>query len=553
MTTLSRMKQHGRRRHLSAAILISVLTLAADGAAQEARGPAAQAVEASGEGGIPGPPPVLWGLAQNGAALGLGLSFPVDPVSLRPVPTPVALPPAPQEDEQWRDAWGQPRNMGLAVVEAWMGNFLPWVINELVPGRASLRISQLSPRSWWRNLEEGWEWDDNAFQVNHFAHPFQGNIYFNAARSNGYGYWHGLLFATAGSFTWECCGETHFMSINDWANTSLGGAAVGEVLYRTSSRILDNQATGAERFFREAAAFVMNPNRGFTRLVTGNATRVYDNPIDPLDYQTPGGHVHFSSGVRGGNSTRTAKGPQRDESLPAHGFIDIEVNSGTPAELDRGKPFDYFTFVTQVNLIRGRGLGELLIQGNLWHKDLSETESSVSKLVVVQDFEYNNNSSFEQGGQGVSLMYYRRSQLSERNALALHGSATWTILGGVRSEMAGLADVEGIRERFREYDFGLGPGVRVGAEWTWNGQRLFEGSYRAQFLETVNGSTKEGLGSDHLTQLIRLRAMVPFEVAGFGLGADYELYLRRSNFEFADVGRVNQQAGIWQIFARWTG
>ena len=33
-----------------------------------------------------------------------------------------------------------------------------------------------------------------------FAHPFQGNIYYNSARGNGFNYWQGLLFAAAGSY-----------------------------------------------------------------------------------------------------------------------------------------------------------------------------------------------------------------------------------------------------------------------------------------------------------------------------------------------------------------
>jgi len=450
------------------------------------------------------------------------------------------------------DAWGQPRNFGLAAAEAFLGNGLPWTFNELVPGRQALLISQISPRSWWRNVEQGWEWDDNAFQVNHFAHPFQGNIYFNSARSNGYGFWTALAFATAGSFHWECCGETHFMSVNDWVNTALGGAAVGEMLYRTSSRILDNRATGTERVLREAAAFVLTPTRSFTRLVTGTAARVYDNPESAWDRRPPGSSSSFVLGMRGADSRRTARGGTLEETLEPHGFFDIELRSGDLGGLERNRPFDYFRLSTQVNFIRGRGLGVLRIRGNLWHRDLTKTEGTDAKLVLMQDFEYENNSAFEQGGQGVSFLYHRESRPWEGDTMAWWAGPSWMILGGVKSELAFAAEVEGIRERFREYDFGIGPGARVGYEWRRNSRPLLEASYRAQFLATLNGSARDGLGSSHTLQILRLRAMLPWRVAGFTLGADYEFFHRRSDFELADIGVVTQNTGIWQTFVSWS-
>jgi hypothetical protein len=473
--------------------------------------------------------------------------------SLRPQPPspPPFLGSQPQ-DSVWTDAWGQPKNPGLAVAEAFLGNFLPWLFNETVPSRQELLISQVSPRSWWRNLRQGWEWDDNAFQVNHFAHPFQGNIYFNAGRSNGFGYWGSLLFATAGSFHWECCGETHFMSINDWVNTSLGGAAVGEVLYRTSSRILDNEARGTERVLREVGAFLLNPSRGATRLLTGTAGRVYENPRDPLDHRPPVGGTELVLGLRGATSIRRARGGELREGLDTHGYIDAEVRSGTLSDIDRGKPFDVHSLKAQFNFIRGRALGEFAIQGNLWHRPLARRDSVAATLVLVQDFEYENNPAFEQGGQGVSLLYARRSALSGRDVLTWHAGPTWTILGGVKSELAFLAEVEGIRERFREYDFGIGPGLRAGYTWQRDGRTVLQMSYRGRLLATLNGSSGKDFGSDHLIQIVRARAILPWRIAGLGVGADYELFHRRSDFDIDDIGVVNQRTGIWQTFLSWS-
>jgi hypothetical protein len=456
--------------------------------------------------------------------------------------------PGPLAQEEWTDAWGQPKNAGLAAAGAFLANFLPWALNEFIPGRADLKISQLSPRSWWRNLETGWQWDDNAVSVNFFAHPYQGSLYYNAARSNGYGYWTGLAVAAAGSFHWECCGETHYMSVNDWVNTSFGGAAVGEVLYRLSSMVLDNQATGKERLGREAAAFVLAPTRGFTRMVSGNTRRVYENPSNPRDRVPEQVQTMVTVGIRGAESTRSARGGDLDEAFDPHGFLEVDVTSGRLASLDRQKPFDYFTVSSQINLIKGRAIGELRIHGSLWHRTLSESENTTSKLLLMQDFDYEDNPAFERGGQAFSLLHHQERRFSPDNVLTWGVGGGWTLLGGVRSELGLLSEVEGIRERYREYDFGTGPNAYLQSSWDRNGTTAVRGSYRAEFLKTLNGSSGEGFGSSHLVQTLELRGVVPNLVRGVGIGADYRFSYRRSDFDFVDIGLVTQRAHQWKFF-----
>jgi hypothetical protein len=64
-------------------------------------------------------------------------------------------------------------------------------------------------RAWSRNLRLGWEWDEDAFPTNMFAHPYHGGLYFNAARSNGLDYFRAVPVAFFGSWTWENFGETY--------------------------------------------------------------------------------------------------------------------------------------------------------------------------------------------------------------------------------------------------------------------------------------------------------------------------------------------------------
>lgn len=448
-------------------------------------------------------------------------------------------------DSAWTDAWGQSRNFGLASAELLLSNVLPWAFNEIVPHRAELKISQISPTSWWHNFEKGFSWDDNAFQVNQFAHPYQGNMYFNSARGNGYNYWVGLLFAGTGSLMWECCGETHRMSINDWYNTTLGGAAVGEVFYRWSSMVLDNTARGSERAWREVGAFLLNPTRGFSRLLYGNSSRVYANPEHPSDRIPERLENILSAGVRVVGDGRIS------DETEVHGFLSMQMIAGSLLSLDRQRPYDYFSVAVQINGRQEDGLGLLRIRGNLWYKTLTDTETANAKLAIVQDFEYENNDAYQFGGQGASLMYIRRNQLGDRTSLEWNAAATFMPMAAVNSEFAILADVAGIRERLREYDFGSGLGTRATVMFARDGYRWLEANYRLQYLNTLNGSNRNGRDADHLLQMLGLRAFIPLGIGRWGVGAEYQLFLRDSYFDFENFGEVHQRVPQWQFFLTW--
>ena len=49
--------------------------------------------------------------------------------------------------------------------------------------------AKVSPDTWKANLQAGLQWDDNEFEVNQFFHPYQGGMYFSAARVHGLNFW----------------------------------------------------------------------------------------------------------------------------------------------------------------------------------------------------------------------------------------------------------------------------------------------------------------------------------------------------------------------------
>ena len=83
-------------------------------------------------------------------------------------------------------------------------------------------------------------------------------------------------------------GEVWAPSPNDLANTTLGGITLGEMLFRFSSLTLDNEATGSNRVVREVGAGLINPVRGFNRLVRGEDRPDLGDPARLAPHPDPG-------------------------------------------------------------------------------------------------------------------------------------------------------------------------------------------------------------------------------------------------------------------------
>ena len=137
-----------------------------------------------------------------------------------------------------------PTRFWAGAAELMVVQFVPWGFTKWVTHG---EWSNISFRTWSDNLKFSWQWDNNKFNNNQFAHPYHGSLYYNAGRANGYDFWHSAPWAFGGSLMWELFGEVWAPAPNDLANTTLGGITLGEMLFRFSSLVLDNRATGGNR------------------------------------------------------------------------------------------------------------------------------------------------------------------------------------------------------------------------------------------------------------------------------------------------------------------
>ena len=448
-----------------------------------------------------------------------------------------------QENDPKLDAWGAKRSFGMAVGETMLSNLVPWAFNEFI---RDAPFSQVNPTSWVHNFEAGMGWDDNHFSTNQFAHPYQGSMYFNSARANGFNFWQSAPWAFAGSIKWECCGETHLMSVNDFVNTGMGGMALGEMIYRTSSLVLDNQATGSERAWNEFWGFVLSPLRGFNRLVTGRSRRVYDNPTDPLDHRPVFLANRLHAGVRGFAQNAGFTDPKYKA------FLNLEYLYGSPFSIERNKPWEFFILNAQINFGDTKALGKLNIHANLFHKDLGERGRDRHRFMVLQHFDYVNNSAYELGGQSVGAGVLSTWELGEPGNWRLFtlGEGIFWPMVAVSSEFAYAAEIPGTRENLRSYDYGLGAGARVGTAIIKDQTRIVDLLYSVNYVNTLNGSVANGSDSWHIIHSALVRTLIPVKEE-WALGFDYELFLRHSYFSTPEFEDQNQRSPQLRAFVSW--
>lgn len=343
------------------------------------------------------------------------------------------------------------------------------------------------------NLKSGFYWDNDQLGTNMFMHPYHGNLYYNSARSRGYNYWESGLFALGGSAMWELFMENEHPSINDIIATPVGGLALGEVFYRASDMILDDRKRGGERTKREILAFLVNPSRGLTRLINGDAWKV--RSTSGRQFGIPEVSVELSAGVRF---------LELQDEILDKGFGLAVMFSGEYGDRYDGentKPYDYFTIRGALNIQKKQPLlGQINVIGRLWASELLDNKKDYLNIGIYQHFDYydsdtissvSNEIPYKLGapaafGVGIIHKSKRFDDWDFNSYFHLNG----IILGATLSDHYVVAN--------RNYNlasgFGWKAGVnisykdKVGVSWLYEGYRLYtwKGYPQGTDLSTVD-------------------------------------------------------------------
>ena len=83
------------------------------------------------------------------------------------------------------------RRPWFAAGEVFATNLVVWVYDRYIRENGTNPGFRIGINSFEENIQNGFEYDDNNFATNMYAHPYHGNLYFNAARSNAWSLWFG--------------------------------------------------------------------------------------------------------------------------------------------------------------------------------------------------------------------------------------------------------------------------------------------------------------------------------------------------------------------------
>ena len=437
-------------------------------------------------------------------------SEPAAPASATPAPA--ALP-----------DFGTDKSYSIPALEILGFDFLVNRLNHQFSGVSDYDVSLSSIR---HNLRSSWVADNDPYQVNQFAHPYQGSMYHGFARSAGLGYWESAAYTFAGSAAWEIAGENTLPSKNDQIASGVAGSFLGEALFRMSSLVLERG--DMPRFWRELAAAAISPSTGFNHLAFGKR-------FDPV-FSSRGAATYSRLQVGLSATTRSIQGNstanKRNELL-----VDYSMEYGLPGKpgYEYTRPFDYFTF--QATASTANVFENVQTRGLLIGKTYDERRDFRGVWGLYGSYDY------------ISPQTYRIST----TALSLGSTAQWWLSKDIALQSTALAGagyaavgtLHGPSDG--DYHYGLAPQVLLALRLIFGERAALDVTAREYFV-TGMGSGGGG-GHDNIA-----RADVSFTVRMNKRHAIAVKYLwNRRDATFSFLGNGTQERATVGIFYSYIG
>jgi hypothetical protein len=411
-------------------------------------------------------------------AFGTGLCAQMTPVL---VPFPAAAPPFGQDEVlNWKTGQGESYEVPAFEVPGFLA-----VLSVYDRIAIPHDVYDATLSSTWEHLhEEHWVFDTDPFDINQFAHPYQGAMMFGLARSTGVSFWQSLIYNNAGSFIWKMAGETDLPSINDQITTGTAGAILGEALFRMASLLLEEGGTDPG-FWRELGAAALSPPTGFNRLVFDDRFKAVFPSYDPATFMRLRWGV--STDLVKSNNLLLDEGSTYTSKKQSEAILDFSFAYGLPGKVDYeySRPFDYFSFeiATQTSAHTDDFLQDIMIRGMLYGTDYAVGENYRGIWGLYASYDYIAPPIFRISSTAVSVGTTEQWWLSR--SVAMQGSA----LAGVGFGAAGtipLADGQ------RDYHFGVTPQGLLALRFIFGRRTMLDFTARDYYVSGTDSDNQNG-------------------------------------------------------------
>jgi len=396
----------------------------------------------------------------------------------------------------------QKKNFGNAALDFGLAEIIPWTFDRYVTKKDYARISW---KTVGHNINPGsWQFDNDEFQTNQFGHPYHGSNFYSAFRANGYSFWQAAPAAFVGSYLWETFAENQAPAPNDFINTSYGGIILGEMTYRLSNKVINNQTRGFKRQIDEVAGFLINPMNGLNRITSGKWGKVSKNSAERDSSKI---YAEFDLGAR-----KFDRG-NKDSHTGWYGHIKLLY--GTPAE-NYQTPFSNIAINAEFGKDDSSKVNVVSVYGSLAGWEISSTERYQHLLILSANYDYIRNASFFYGGQSAKANLLSEFDISDKIAINTSISAGPIILGAVPDPYIFNG---------RNYDYGSGASVSVGGGINLSHKLFYTISYREAWLATLNGNSRYNIlhvFSNEVSYYFIKNVALAFEPGHFSLNSYYK-------------------------------
>lgn len=400
------------------------------------------------------------------------------------------------------------------------------IINRFDYHVMSKKWSNVSPSTWWINLNRSIMTDGDEFFTNWLGHPFHGSLAYNAARANALGFYESAPYVFGHSLLWEYFAETEPPSIIDFYTTTFGGIYLGELTYRLTDFAWNHPSKYKYGKWRTVMGGLINPVAAINRWALRKKLPATSQSLIPLEL-----------------SLYTATNFRLDPYLQGKNIlgqiIGVDIIYGeNEASGHFSRPFDHFNFNSWVYFVRNHKTGihntffNIQSDATIIGKNLYKSNETLS-LELNQNYNFLHNDRYKLSTISVSgeMNYLKvindlKLELSTHIGMIIYGSSNSDLVEPVSPEI--------FPRFYRDYIYGHGVHFDALCKINLKGQGQLGMSYNYYSIHSKdNPSGVKNIG------LLLYKYELPI-YRNMNLALNYEIYHSTSSFELTKEGKSDK-------------